>query len=96
MKRSSQTDHRRLYHGLHDLRRLGFEAERLWARLCRHPAWEAQPEDRRGALRDLLDAPLDEPHRDPERVERDVQRLTQRLVTVAKAWHALDTEGRLP
>lgn len=96
MNRSPQSGPLRLYRGLHDLRRLGFEAERLWARLCHHAAWEAQPPGRRQELRDLLDAPLREPRRDAEHVERDVRRLTQRVATLARAWHALETQGRLP
>lgn len=89
-------DHRRIYRGLDDLRRLGFERERLWSRLEHHPDWEQQPTAKRAALRALLDTDPEGPRTDLARIERDVHRATTRLVALARAWDALERHGELP
>lgn len=96
MKDDRLTDHRRLYRGLDDLRRLGFELERLWARMERHPEWAHQPEAKRRALRALVDVPLEGQRNDADGVERDVRQLTVRLVRLTRAWRQLEDERSLP
>lgn len=75
---------------------MGFELERLWSRITRHPEWDRQPLPARIALEAALDVPLSVPSADADRLENDVRLLTTRLVLLAKALRALDLLEPLP
>jgi hypothetical protein len=96
MNDGSPQDHRRRYRALDDRRRLGFELERLWATLERHPAWPERSLPARRGLAVTLSMPHHRPDADAARIEDDVRELTARIVTLAKALRALDTGEPLP
>jgi hypothetical protein len=96
MNERSLPDHRRRYRALDDRRRLGFELERIWGRIERHPAWPDRPLPARRALAELLELRASPPHAHVERLDADVRNLTRRLVLLAKALQALETGTPLP
>lgn len=107
MSDGSPIDHRRRYRALDDLRRLGFEQERLWFRLQGHPDWPTRPLTQRRAIEASLDTSLAStggvahsaaPVRQSTQVRLDaeVRFATHRLVLLAKALRALETGTPLP
>lgn len=96
MADGTRSDHRRRYHALGDLRRLGFEQERLLQRVRAHPDWDSRPRPVRQAIEAALHAPAHRPSADLAHLEREVRAATNRLVLLAKALRALETGTRLP
>lgn len=96
MRDSAVPNHRLRYRHLGDRRRLGFELERLWTRISRHPDWPTRPIPARRALEAALDVPLCPARDDLGRLEADVRAMTARLVLLAKALRALDRGEPLP
>jgi len=96
MADGTRSDHRRRYHALGDLRRLGFEQERLLQRVRTHPDWGSRPLPVRRAIEAALPAPGHHPGADLARLEREVRAATVRVVLLAKALRALETGTRLP
>jgi len=104
MPEGSPFDHRRRYRALDDLRRLGFEQERLWFRLQGHPDWATRPLVQRRAIEASLDASLAttrsaspvRPSTQLVRLDAEVRFATHRLVLLARALRALETGTPLP
>jgi hypothetical protein len=96
MADGTRSDHRRRYHALGDLRRLGFEQERLLQRVRSHPDWDTRPLPARRAIEAALQASAHHPGADLVRLEREVRAATARIVLLAKALRALETGTRLP
>jgi hypothetical protein len=95
MNEKSAPDHRRRYRALDDRRRLGFELERIWARIEAHPDWQNRPLPAREALAELRDLRAAPPRADVDRLDADVRDRTRRLVVLARALRALDTRAPL-
>jgi len=96
MNEQGLSDHKRRYRALVDRRRLGFELERLRARLESHPAWHERPLASRRAI-DASLTPVDvRPNADLPRLETEVRAATLRIVTLAKALRALEMGDPLP
>lgn len=96
MSNDIPSDHRRRYRALDDLRRLGFEQERLMQRVRSHPDWQRRPIPVRRALEEALQEPRYRPGVDVERLDREVGAATTRIVLLAKALRALETGRPLP
>jgi hypothetical protein len=96
MNEKSPPDHRRRYRALDDRRRLGFELERIWARIEAHPDWPDRPLPARKALAELREVRATPPHTDIDRLDADVRDVMRRIVVLAKALRALDTRAPLP
>lgn len=90
------SDHRRRYRALDDLRRLGFEQERLTQRVRSHPDWRSRPVPLRRALEAALQEPSYRPGVDVDRLDLEVRAATTRIVLLAKALRALETGRPLP
>lgn len=89
-------DHQRRYRALDDLRRLGFEQERLANRVRSHPDWQRRPAPVRNALEAALEIPAYRPGMDVERLDRQVRAATARIVLLARALRALEVGQPLP
>jgi len=96
MNEQGLSDHKRRYRALVDRRRLGFELERLRARVESHPAWHERPAAARHAIEASLTPADVRPDADLQRLDAEVRAATRRLVTLAKALRALDTGEPLP
>ena len=96
MADGTRPDHHRRYRALDDLRRLGFEQQRLEQRVRSHPAWADRPVPARRAIEAVVTAPPHHPGADLERLDAAVRAATARLVLWAKALHALETGRKLP
>jgi len=96
MNEQGLSDHKRRYRALVDRRRLGFELERLRARVESHPAWHERPVAARRAIEASLAPGEVRPDADLRRLDREVRAATLRIVTLAKALRALDTGEPLP
>lgn len=96
MNEQGLSDHKRRYRALLDRRRLGFELERLRARVESHPAWHERPMAARRAIEASLTPAELRPDADLRRLESEVQAATLRIVTLAKALRALDMGEQLP
>jgi hypothetical protein len=96
MNEKSLPDHRRRYRALDDRRRLGFELERIWARIEAHPDWPDRPLPARKALAELRELRAAPPRADVGRLDADVRDRTHRLVVLAKALRSLETHAPLP
>jgi hypothetical protein len=96
MADGTRSDHRRRYHALGDLRRLGFEQERLLQRVRSHPDWTSRPLPVRRAIEDALGPPRHYPGAELAKLEREVRAATARIVLLAKALRALETGTGLP
>lgn len=95
MNEKSPPDHRRRYRALDDRRRLGFELERIWARIEAHPNWPDRPLPARKALAELRAVRATPPHAEIDRLDADVRDRTRRLVVLSKALRALETKAPL-
>jgi hypothetical protein len=95
MNEKSPPDHRRRYRALDDRRRLGFELERIWARIEAHPDWPDRPLPARKALAELRELWPAPPRADVDRLDADVRDRTRRLVVLARALRALETREPL-
>ena len=89
----NRSDHRLRYRLLSDRRRLGFERERLWTRLSRHRSWPSLPVERRDDLEASLDVRMRPATGEVPELEADVRAMTACLVTLARAWYALEHES---
>ncbi len=96
MNEQGLSDHKRRYRALVDRRRLGFELERLRARVESHPAWHERPVTARRAIEASLTPTEVRPDADLRRLDEEVRAATLRIVTLAKALRALDVGEPLP
>lgn len=90
------SEHKQRYRALVDRRRLGFELERLRARVESHPAWHERPLAQRRAIEASLTPNDVRPDADLRRLDGEVRAATLRIVTLAKALRALDDGEPLP
>ena len=77
MNEKSPPDHRRRYRALDDRRRLGFELERIWARIEAHPNWPDRPLPARKALAELRAVRATPSHAEIDRLDADVRDRTR-------------------
>lgn len=96
MADGTRPDHHRRYRALDDLRRLGFEQQRLEQRIRSHPDWPDRPLPARRAIDAAITVPPHRPNADVSHLDAAVRAATVRLVLLAKTLRALDTGRPLP